>query len=125
LLFPFLLFRFTTAFGPPGPRTAAALRALTTAMVVWTFAQPSIPGADDDWTPLFGAYLAGFLVHWTVLSVFSAWRLWHAGSGQPSVARRRMRLLAVASGAITLALFLVAGSSNGGEPLTAGAPALA
>ena len=125
LLFPFLLFRFTTAFGAPGRRASAALRAMTVAMVVWTFAQPSFPGADDAWPPLFVAYLVGFLVHWTVLSVYSASRLWRAGSGQPSVARRRMRLLAVASGAITLALFLVAGSSDGGESLTAAAQALA
>jgi len=125
LLFPFLLFRFTTAFGRPGARASAALRAMTVAMIVWTFAQPSFPGADDERTAAFVAYLVAFLVHWTVLSTFSAWRLWQAGSGQPSVVRRRMRLLAGASAALTLALFLTAGATDRDAPLTAAAQALA
>jgi two-component sensor histidine kinase len=125
LLFPFLLFRFTTAFAAPERRMASALQAMTVAMIVWTAALPSFPGSDDDWSPLFVAYVAGFLVHWTVLSTFTAWRLWRAGGGQPSVARRRLRLLASASAFLTLALFFVAGASGSDSPFSAAAQALA
>src|SRR5205823_2766593 len=55
--------------------------------------------------------LVGFLVHWTVLSVVAAWRLYDAGLRQPTVARRRMHMLALAVAAITIAIFLAAASS--------------
>jgi signal transduction histidine kinase len=125
LLFPFLLFRFTTAFVAPRRLVAAVLRAMTAAMIVWTAALPSFPGSDDDWSALFAAYLACFLVHWTVLSSLTASRLWRAGGAQPSVARRRMRLLATASALLTFALFFVAGSSDSDSAFSAAAQALA
>ena len=66
-------------------------------MVVWTFALPHFPEQGEPWSVGFDAYLAAFLVHWALLSSLAAWRLWRAGRGQPSVARARMRLLAVAA----------------------------
>jgi signal transduction histidine kinase len=114
LLFPYFLYRFTTGFDPPSGRAAAALRAITVVMIVWTFALPRYPAEGESWSPLFAAYAAGFLLHWTVLSAVSAARLWRAGRGQPSVARKRMRFLAVASAALTVALFVsvLAGSAD-------------
>jgi signal transduction histidine kinase len=106
LLFPYYLYRFTTAFDPPSPRVSRILGAMTVAMVVWTFALPDYPARGEGWSPLFAAYVVGFFVHWTVLSTSCSWRLWRAGRGQPTVARTRMRLLAGAATAITVALFL-------------------
>lgn len=125
LLFPYLIFRFTTAFSPPTAPAARLLSAMTVAMIVWTFAQPSFPAAGEPRPASFVAYLVGFLVHWTVLSAFSSWRLWQAGRTQPSVSRRRMKLLAGATALLTVALFLVAGTSSPDSPLQAAAQALA
>src|ERR1700704_3532618 len=43
VLFPYLLFRFTTAFRPAGKRLANALFSLTAILVLWTFALPKLP----------------------------------------------------------------------------------
>src|SRR4051794_5486211 len=94
VLFPYLLFRFTTAFRSSGRRLANALVALTAILVVWTFALPRLPQTGESWPPAFAVYVAVFMVHWTVLSTVSAMRLWRAGAEQPTVARRRMQLLA-------------------------------
>jgi signal transduction histidine kinase len=125
LLFPYLLFRFTTAFDPPRPRAARVLAAVTAAMVVWTFAQPTYPGPGEPRPLSFQAYLAAFVVHWAVLSSFSSWRLWRAGRGRPGVGRRRMELLALASAALIVALIIVALAASRDSPAQAAAQALA
>ena len=81
---------------------------MTAVVLLWTFLLPDIPRDGEPSSDLFVAYLIAFLIHWTVLSFVVAVRLWSAGSGQPSVARRRMRLLMLASAAITIALFVSA-----------------
>src|SRR5262249_57391685 len=58
------------------------------------------------------AYLVAFLIHWTVLSSVAAARLWRAGRGQPSVARNRMRVLALSAGLLTVAIFAAAATSQ-------------
>lgn len=112
VLFPYLLYRFTTAFEPPTRRLERLLGLMTVVVLTWTFVMPSLPGPDDSWPVWFALYVAAFLVHWTVLTVVVAIRLWRAGRGQPSVARRRMRLLSLAATAITVAL-LLAGTDPG------------
>jgi signal transduction histidine kinase len=107
LVFPYLLYRFTTAFDPPTRRVTLFCDAMTTAMVTWTFALPHFPHEGEPHGAGYLAFLAGFLVHWTLLSAISAERLWAAGRGQPSVARTRMRLLSGAAGLLTVAIFLV------------------
>jgi K+-sensing histidine kinase KdpD len=106
LLFPYLLYRFATAFDPLWRRIDALFTSLTVTVVAWTFAQPSYPQSGQHWPASFVAYVVAFLFHWTVLAAFTARRLWVAGTGEPSVARRRMRLLALASTLLTAALFL-------------------
>jgi signal transduction histidine kinase len=112
VVFPYLLFRFATAFDPPSSRITRICAALTTALVLWTFALPHFPEQGEPWGAVFVAYLVVFLVYWTALSAVAARRLWRAGRGQPGVARRRMRLLAVATGVLTLALFLAVGAGD-------------
>lgn len=125
LVFPYFLYRFTTAFDPSSRRVEIVLSAMTAAMVVWTFALPSFPETGEPRPAWFLAYLAAFLVHWTVLSVISAGRLWRAGRGQPSVARRRMRLLAGASASLTLAIVVAAASTDPDSSLAAAGGLLA
>ena len=106
VLFPYLLFRFTTAFRKPGQRFANALFSLTALLIVWTFALPKIPQPGEPRPGVFVAYIVVFMIHWAVLSIVSARRLWRAGSSQPTVARRRMHLLALASAGLIVALLL-------------------
>ncbi len=99
VLFPYLLFRFTNAFRVPNPRLANGLLLLSAILVVWTFALPRIPKPGEHRSAEFEAWITVFFVHWTVLSIVSAWSLWRAGRAQPTVARRRMQFLALRSGA--------------------------
>jgi signal transduction histidine kinase len=108
VLFPYFLYRFTTAFEPPTRELERLLGLMTLAVVVWTFALPDIPEEGEPNTSGWIAYLTAFLIHWTTLSIVVTVRLWRAGRGQPSVARRRMQLLAAASAALTVAIFLSA-----------------
>jgi signal transduction histidine kinase len=112
VLFPYLLYRFTTAFQPPTRGLERLLGVMTVAVLVFTYVVPDFPEEGEPRTGAFIAYLVAFLVHWTALTVVVAARLWRAGRGQPSVARRRMHLLAFASVAITVAIFLAAFRSD-------------
>ena len=124
LLFPYLLHRFTTVFRAATSLLERMLGLMTVAMVAWTFALPRIPAAGEARPAWFYAYLAGFMVHWTVLSAVAATRLWRAGGGEPSVARRRMRLLALATATLTVALFFVVATSQSHSWLTVASSAL-
>ena len=125
VVFPYFLFRFTNVFRPSGRRLANALVALSSALVLWTFALPSVPQSGEPRSGVFLAFLVVFLVHWTVLSIVAATSLWHAGRNQPTVARRRMRFLASASTLITVALFLSILTTDQDSPLSLASGALA
>lgn len=112
VLFPFLLYRFTTAFRPARRRLERFVGAMTALMLVWTFALPDVPGRDEPQSASYVVFIAAFVVHWTVLTVVVAWRFWRAGRGQPSVARRRMYMLGLASVLITVALIISATSPD-------------
>jgi signal transduction histidine kinase len=113
VLFPYLLYRFTTGFTPPSDRLRRLATAMTTLLVVSTILLPRIPQEDESSPWWLRLYVAAFVVHWTVLTVIVAWRLWTAGRAQPSVARRRMHMLSFAATAITIAL--IASVAAGGE----------
>jgi signal transduction histidine kinase len=117
LFFPYLLYRFTTAFDPPSRRLTRIVGSMTAVLVAWTLALPWIPAAGETRPRWFVAWLVAFLVHWTVLAVVVAVRLWRAGRGQPGVARRRMQMLSFAAGAITVALVLIAATTRTDSPL--------
>jgi signal transduction histidine kinase len=104
VLFPYLLYRFMTVFSPAGRALERFATTLTALLAVWTLALPGLPEDDESWSAFFAAYVVVFLAHWTIFSVVAAARLWRAGSGHPTVARRRMRLLSIAALGLTLAL---------------------
>lgn len=108
VLFPVLLFGFTTSFDRASPLLRRFISTMTTALIVWTLALPQFAHAGEAQPWWFTAYVIGFLVHWTVLTVVVAFRLWRAGRGEPGVARRRMQLLAFAAATITVAIFAFA-----------------
>jgi signal transduction histidine kinase len=112
VLFPYLVFRFTTAFRPSGQTFANALFSLTALLTIWTFALPSIPQPGETWPGFYLAFVIVFMIHWAVLSIVSARRLWRAGSSQPTVSRRRMHLLALALVGLIVALLLAASTTS-------------
>jgi signal transduction histidine kinase len=122
VLFPYLVFRFTTAFRKPGQRFANVLFSLTALLTAWTFALPKIPQPGEPRSGVFVAYIVVFMIHWAVLSTVSARRLWRAGASQPTVSRRRMHLLALALGGLIVALLLaVPAGQNSGLAVASGA----
>jgi len=104
VLFPYLLYRFATAFTPQRRGLQALVSTLTAGLTVWTFALPHVPAAGEHRSGAFLAYLVAFLVHWSVLSIAVTGRLWRAGQEQPAVARNRMELLSLAAATLTLAI---------------------
>ena len=118
VLFPYLLYKFTTAFerAPQGLERFVGL--MTIVLIVWSFALRDIPQENDDWSTAFTAYIVAFLFHWAVLSIIAAVRLWRAGQEQPTVAQRRMRFLAAASALLTAAILLAGLGANEDSPLS-------
>ena len=125
VVFPYFLFRFTNAFHPTNRRLANALFLLSAILVVWTFALPKIPQQGEARSGLFEAFVIVFFVHWAVLSVVSAWTLWRAGREEPTVARRRMQFLALATGVLTLALLFAVFTTKQYSGLSLGSGILA
>jgi signal transduction histidine kinase len=116
VLFPYLLYRFSTAFEPPTRRLEQGLGLMTITLLVWTYALPEFPQQGEPRSTGFVVYLVAFLTHWSVLSAVVAFRLWRGARGTSTVARRRLQLLAVASGAMAVALLL---AGLGGEEASA------
>jgi signal transduction histidine kinase/glycopeptide antibiotics resistance protein len=112
VVFPYLLYRFTNEFRATGRRLANLLFIVTAVLIVWTIALPSIPQPGEGRSPGFQAFVLLFFVHWTVLSIVAATSLWRAGRAQPTVARRRMRFLAIATALLNAALLLVIFQTN-------------
>lgn len=112
LLFPYLLYRFSSAFYAGKRPLARFVDVLSTVLVISTFALPFVPAEGESWPWWFALYAVAFLVHWSVLLTLVAVRLWFAGRAEATVARRRMRMLAFASVAITVALLLAVAVGN-------------
>jgi signal transduction histidine kinase len=115
-LFPYCLFRFTGTFARPARWQWWLAHILTTAVVVSTFLLPAFPEPGEPRPPLFQAWVVALLLTWTFLSVSAAGRLWRAGRRQPTVARRRMRLLALGSISLNIGLVVAGLRPAGDEP---------
>jgi hypothetical protein len=63
VVFPYLLFRFTTLFETATGRLQRLIGLLTAAMVVWTFALPRFPSQGQPRPTSFWLFVAGFVVH--------------------------------------------------------------
>jgi signal transduction histidine kinase len=116
LVFPYLLFRFTTAFDRPSRRLERLVSGLSVVLVLWTFLLPHFPSQGEPRSLGFDLYLAAFLLHWSILSIVVAWRLIRAARRQPTVARTRMRLLGFAATALTVAILFTAFQGDDDTP---------
>jgi signal transduction histidine kinase/CheY-like chemotaxis protein len=114
---PYLLLRFTASFQrlPRWLEVAAALAALTA--VTATLVTPPLPAASGARPAWVRAYLLLGLGYWVGASLVTVVRLWGAGSGQPGAVRRRMRLMSVATAALSVALLLAAQLRGAGSEI--------
>jgi signal transduction histidine kinase len=113
VLYPYFLFRFKRTFGRTTPGLDRAALGITVAIAVITLFLPRFPG-DNDPRPLwFELYALAVVAQWAFLGGVVSVRLWRAGNGQPTVTRRRMRILAV--GALALVLAILPGAFPGGD----------
>ena len=110
LAFPYLLVRFALSLGAIGPRRHRVAVILTAVQVVATLFSPTFPQPGEPRSGWFTAYIVLILVGWSYQSFVTAAGLWSAGNGQPSVVRHRMR--ALSTGAVVLALTLVASTGS-------------
>jgi PAS domain S-box-containing protein len=115
LLFPYFLYRFMATFERPPRVLNDTANGLVGGILVATFVVPSIPGPGDPRPASFIAFLVLVLVEWTYLSAVVSVRLWRAGRGQPTVARRRMRLLGAGAASLAFALVIAGVSPSSAE----------
>ena len=117
LTFPFFLYRFAASLKPPQRWLNHLAPTLTGLVVGLTLALPSFPTAGHR-PAGFELYVVALVLQWTLLSVALAVGLWQAGRAEPTIARRRLRLLASGSAGLAL-IMVVAGASPGGDRNTA------
>ena len=98
LLYPLLLHWFAVSFRRPSSTRRSFAVASTVVVVVWAFALPSIPSPGSAEPSGYAVFVVAVVVQWAVLSLAVAGRLWTAGHGLATVARRRMRTLSLGSG---------------------------
>jgi diguanylate cyclase (GGDEF)-like protein/PAS domain S-box-containing protein len=111
--FAVCLDRFAGVFAGPGSRRGRGAGRGAAVMGGLALLLPDIVGgAPGTWPWWYALYAVVFLGGWTALALRAVDRLWRAGRGQPSIARRRMRLLAVAAVVLNGAVFLVAVSED-------------
>jgi signal transduction histidine kinase len=108
-----VLSRFAGSFERLPPVVRWFTDVVTSGLAAWTLVLGGFPGPEEPTTALFDAYVLTFIGHWVIVSGVVAWRLWRAGTGQPTVARRRMRTLAVAAGLMSLALVTTSADQGG------------
>jgi PAS domain S-box-containing protein len=114
VLFPYLLFRFTASLQPAARRTEIALGALAGIVVAFTLALPSFPQEGQPRPGWLGAYLIALVVEWSTVSLVVAAKLWLAGRGQPTAARRRTRALSLAATGLSVTI-VVSGFAPAGR----------
>ena len=112
LVFPYLVYRFASAFEPTKRPVARFVDTLSATLLGATIALPSLPAEGESWPWWFALYAIAFLVHWSVLLMLVAVHLWRAGRNEATVARRRMQMLSLASTMLAAALLLSVGAGD-------------
>lgn len=110
--FPYFLFRISSSFRAKQTWLRPTALAMTSALAIWTFFLGDIPGPGEPRPPIWEAWLVGFVFVWVFLSSVVAVRFWRAGTNQPAVARKRMRMLSIASVAFSVGI-VISGFSGG------------
>lgn len=104
LLFPYAVYRFAGSFTPRPAWRRRILDTWSLGLAVATLLLPDFAAASEDPPTYMRVYTDVLVLWWVALAAVTAWLLWRGGSGQPTLARRRMRLLAAASVLLALAI---------------------
>ncbi|MEX1163617.1 MAG: hypothetical protein WEB03_08560, partial [Nitriliruptor sp.] len=117
VVFPYPLLRFLDAFEPVADRWKRVV-GVTVALTAIAGTLITYPEPEDPWTPAFTAFLLAVVGTWVTVLPVVGWRFWRAGYHQPTLARRRLRLLGAAVWTLSLVLVLMAASSAAEDELT-------
>ena len=113
IAFPYLLYRFMRSMDRPPRLFDWAAAVMTGGLLVVTAALPQFPAAGQQQPAYLTAYGLLFVVQWLMLGGVVTLRLWRAGQGQPTLARRRMRMLSLGSAVLmTVAVIEAAGGGR-------------
>ena len=111
--FPYFLFRISSSFQAKKNWLRPTALALTSGLAIWTFFLDHVPARGEERSPMLKVWLVAFLIVWVFLSAVVAVRFWRGGTGQPAVARKRMRILSIAS--VAFSIGIVISGSTGSE----------
>jgi signal transduction histidine kinase/CheY-like chemotaxis protein len=114
LAFPYLLLRFTASFGLVPAGFARLAVAATAAILTASVALPSFPDDGAARPAWYTAYIVAVLVFWTALSLGTMLGLWRMGAGEPTLARRRARLMSAGTGGMNLLIIVAAAGGDEG-----------
>ena len=106
VVFPYLLYRFTASFEKPGPILSRLVTSSTIVIVGATFFLPGVPTEGAPTPVVWTVFSLALMAQWTFLFVVVGTKLWRAGRGQPTVPRRRMHLMAIATMGMNLSVIL-------------------
>jgi len=116
VLFPYFLYRFTGTFVHRATWVRILAGTLTGAVIVGSYFT-AINSSDTGSSSTAPLWLLALALQWSLLSLLVTVRLWFAGRGQPSVARRRMRLLSMGAFGMTVAVIVARGGSSIGSDM--------
>jgi signal transduction histidine kinase/CheY-like chemotaxis protein len=108
LAFPYLLLQFAASLQAISQRIAHVGTAALAIVVVATLSLPPLPQEGDPRPDWIWIWTVGVLVFWTALSVVTIAGLWRGTGAQPTLARRRTRLMSAATAGMNV-LILLAG----------------
>jgi signal transduction histidine kinase len=117
VLFPYLLLRFLDSFAPVARSFRRVIGSGVLALAVISLFL-RIPEPGEPRGVAFNTFVVLVLVSWLVVLPFVGQRFWRAGRNQPTVARRRLRLLAVGSVSLSLAILVAGAVETPGELAT-------
>jgi PAS domain S-box-containing protein len=114
VLFPYFLYRFMATFVPQRRVVEVGAAALTALTVLSTFLIDDLDTDQPSFRLLVFLVLLG--VQWGSLSLMVAINLWRGGRNQPTVARRRMQVLALGATGLVLAIVLAELAAPADDP---------
>jgi signal transduction histidine kinase len=115
VLFPYLLYMFALTFLDRIDWFYAVATALTALAVIGALTL-DLPSDDEPRSVLVQLFIYLVLVQWAMISVRVATGLWLAGAGQPTVARRRLQVMALGSLALVVAIVIAGLADPSEEP---------